>query len=54
MKGFVEIIRMIRKLLFLKVQPSNSSILSKKIKLPKKQEKKFRKGASSVLSTKLY
>lgn len=50
----MEIIQMINKLLFLKVQPSKKSVLCKKIKNSGKQEKKFQKGASSVLSTKLY
>ena len=54
MKTSMEIMRMIKKLLFLKVQPQNTSILSRKIKTSNKQEKKFKKGASSVLSTKLY
>lgn len=54
MKIFMEIMRMIKKLLFLKVQPQKTSILSRKLKTSNKQDKRFQKGASSVLSTKLY
>ena len=54
MEEWVKIMRGIKKLLFLKGTQSKGSVLSRKIKISNKQERKYKKGASSVLSTKVY
>lgn len=54
MSKLVRIMQIIKKLLMLKSTKSQESVLSRKIKISGKQENKFKKGASSVLSTKLH
>lgn len=54
MEGLIKIMRIIKKLLFLRGTQKRGSVLSRKIKTSGKVENKLKKGESSVLSTKIY
>lgn len=54
MEDLLRIMQGIKKLLFLRGTQAKGSILSRKIKISGKQQNKYKKGASSVLSAKLY
>ena len=53
MKELVNIMRKMTKFLLLKGSAPTDSVLSRKIKISGKQEKKYKKGSSSVLSMKV-
>jgi len=53
MKELIKVMFGIKKLLFLKGMQSKGSVLSRKIKVSGKQEDKYKKGDSSVLSAKI-
>lgn len=54
MEEIINIMNGIKRLLLLKGRQSNGSVLSRKIKVSRKQENKYKKGECSVLSTKIY
>lgn len=54
MERWSEIFNAIIKIFFLKGMRSDGSVLNRKIKVSGKDEKKYKKGDSSVLSTKIY